>query len=45
MNFKSFLRKLLRGDPNFEPNISYGQEGEDLILNRIFLIIKKWLLC
>ena len=36
MNFKSLFRKLFKGDPNFEPNIFYSQEGEDLILNRIF---------
>lgn len=35
MMFKSILRRLLRADPAMDPNICYGQDGEDLILNRL----------
>lgn len=36
MNIKSIINRLLLRDANMLPNISYGQEGEDLILNRLF---------
>lgn len=32
---RSIVRRLLRGDPNMAPNICYGQDGEDLIMDRI----------
>ena len=32
---KTLLHRLLRRDPNMQPNLSYGQDGEDLILNRL----------
>lgn len=35
MTLKSILRRLLRRDPAMDPNICYGQDGEDLILNRL----------
>ena len=35
MTVKSVIRRLLRGDPAMDPNICYGQDGEDLILNRL----------
>ena len=36
MNFQSVLNKLFRRDPNMRPNLCYSQNGEDLILNRLF---------
>ncbi len=35
MNIKSLINKILRKDPNMEPNLCYSQNGEDLILNRL----------
>ena len=35
MTLKSILRRVLRRDPAMDPNICYGQDGEDLILNRL----------
>ena len=35
MNIKSLINKILRKDPNMEPNFCYSQNGEDLILNRL----------
>ena len=35
MMLKSIVRRLLRRDSAMDPNICYGQDGEDLILNRL----------
>lgn len=35
MMLKSIIRRLLRRDSAMDPNICYGQDGEDLILNRL----------
>ena len=35
MTFKSIIRRLLRQDPNMQPNLCYGQDGEDVILDRM----------
>ncbi|MTD94663.1 FkbM family methyltransferase [Hyphomicrobium sp. xq] len=35
MNVHSVIRRILRRDPNFEPQKCYGQDGEDLIVDRI----------
>lgn len=35
MTLKSIIRRLLRRDPDMQPNLCYGQDGEDLILNRL----------
>ena len=35
MNIKSILRRHLLLDPAMQPNLCYGQDGEDLILNRL----------
>jgi FkbM family methyltransferase len=35
MTLKSIFRRLLRRDANMQPNFCYGQDGEDLILNRL----------
>lgn len=35
MTLKSIVRRLLRRDPDMQPNLCYGQDGEDLILNRL----------
>jgi len=35
MNIKSLVRTLLRKGPFFEPQQCYGQDGEDLILDRL----------
>ena len=35
MTLKSMIRRLLRRDSAMDPNICYGQDGEDLILNRL----------
>lgn len=35
MTLKSIIRRLLRQDPDMQPNRCYGQDGEDLILNRL----------
>jgi FkbM family methyltransferase len=36
MNMKSLINRLLLRDTNMLPNLCYGQDGEDLILNRLF---------
>jgi FkbM family methyltransferase len=35
MKLKAILRSTLRRDPNMQPNLCYGQDGEDLILDRL----------
>lgn len=35
MTLKSIIRHLLRRDPDMQPNLCYGQDGEDLILDRL----------
>jgi FkbM family methyltransferase len=35
MKLKSILRRLLHQDPDMQPNLCYGQDGEDLILDRL----------
>ena len=35
MNLYSLINRLLRRDPNMQPNICYSQEGEDLLLDRL----------
>ncbi len=35
MNIQSVINKILRRDPNMNPNLCYSQNGEDLILNRL----------
>jgi FkbM family methyltransferase len=34
-NIKKRLRRLMGRDPDFRPNLCYGQDGEDLILDRL----------
>ena len=36
MNIQSLIDKLFRRDPKMKPNLCYSQNGEDLILNRLF---------
>ena len=36
MNIQSLINKLFRRDPKMKPNLCYSQNGEDLILNRLF---------
>jgi FkbM family methyltransferase len=35
MTLQSLLNRLLMRDPNMQSNLCYGQDGEDLILNRL----------
>jgi FkbM family methyltransferase len=35
MTLQSVFNRLLRRDPNMQPSLCYGQEGEDLILDRV----------
>ncbi len=35
MTLQSLINRLLMRDPDMQPNRCYGQEGEDLILNRL----------
>lgn len=35
MTFQSFLNRLLMRDPDMQPSLCYGQDGEDLILDRL----------
>lgn len=35
MNIKSIIKRLAMADPMVRPNICYGQNGEDLILDRL----------
>lgn len=35
MTFQSLLNRLLMRDPYMQPNFCYGQDGEDLILDRL----------
>lgn len=35
MTLQSLINRLLMRDPDMQPNCSYGQDGEDLILNRL----------
>lgn len=35
MTLQSLINRLLMRDPNMQPNLCYGQDGEDLILNRM----------
>lgn len=35
MSIKQFIRRLLRQDPAMRPNLCYGQDGEDLVLDRM----------
>lgn len=41
MNFRSIINRLLMRPPHLEPNICYGQDGEDLVLNRLLSNQKK----
>lgn len=36
MNVRSLINRLLLRDPDMQPNLCYGQDGEDLILSRLF---------
>lgn len=35
MTLESLINRLLMRDPSMRPNLCYGQDGEDLILNRL----------
>jgi len=35
IKFLKFIKSLVTPDPNLKPNFCYGQDGEDLILNRL----------
>lgn len=35
MTLQSLINRLLMRDPDMQPNLCYGQDGEDLILNRL----------
>lgn len=35
-SLKSLIRRILRGNPAMAPTTCYGQDGEDLILDRLF---------
>jgi FkbM family methyltransferase len=35
MTLQSFINRMLLRDPNMQPNLCYGQDGEDLILDRM----------
>lgn len=35
MTLESLINRLLMRDPDMKPNLCYGQDGEDLILNRL----------
>jgi len=35
MTLQSLINRLLMRDPNMQPNVCFGQDGEDLILNRL----------
>jgi FkbM family methyltransferase len=35
MTLQSLISRLLMRDPDMQPNLCYGQDGEDLILNRL----------
>lgn len=35
MTLQSLINRLLMRDPDMQPNLCYGQDGEDLILNRM----------
>lgn len=35
MNLQSLINRLLRRDSDMQPNLCYGQDGEDLVLDRL----------